>query len=156
MWQVLNCTLSVRKLRELASYNLLALHMESTTEQVDDCSVNDQQYGTSDGPGSGEADDHKSGSGSSCAATQSLFNKLRAPRQSDLTWKRKVRQNPSCVPTWLKKPSCSTNPKTVSPSNRARAFGEEQIYVSAGKLFSGTCREEPSPKLSIIKNRVVR
>ena len=100
MWRVLNCTLTLSKLRDhLASYNLRALEMESSTKQVDDCSVNEQQYSTNDGCGGDEADDHESRSGSSCAAAQSLLDKLRALRQSDLTRKRKVKQNPSRVPT---------------------------------------------------------
>ena len=63
-WRVLNSTLTLSKLRDhLASYSLRALDMESSTKQVDDCSVNEQQYSTSDGRGGDdgdEADDHES------------------------------------------------------------------------------------------------
>ena len=77
------------------------------------------------------------------------------PKRSDLTRKRKIRQNQSThVTSWVKKPTCVTNPKTVTPAAQAKAFQEEQIVVSAGKLFCSACWEELSTKLSIIKNHI--
>ena len=81
-------------------------------------------------------------------AVQSFLSKLRTPKRSDLTRKRTVRQN-LYTGTRVKRPSCSTNPKTVSIATRAKDFQEEHIVVSAGKLFCGVCREELSTKLSI-------
>ena len=85
----------------------------------------------------------------------SLLSQLRAPTQSDLMRKRKVRTNePPHTGARKKKPSCSTDPKGVSAVQRAKEFSGEMITVSAGNLFCSACREELSLKLSIIKGHV--
>ena len=85
----------------------------------------------------------------------SLLSQLRAPTQSDLMRKRKVRTNePPHTGARKKKPTCSTDPKGVSAVQRAKEFSGEMITVSAGNLFCSACREELSLKLSIIKGHV--
>ena len=83
---------------------------------------------------------------------QTFLNKLRAPRRSELTRKRKVRVTSSGYRK--KKPACSTDPTSVSPTHRARDFPHECLIVSAGKLFCSACREELSLKRSIVKAHV--
>ena len=70
--------------------------------------------------------------------TSSWFDKLKAPRSSDLARKRKIHPNP---PPVGKKRSHTTNtgkrnydPKKVSPSERVREFPAENLTVSGGKL----------------------
>ena len=46
---------------------------------------------------------------------QSLLSQLRVPRRSDLTHLRKVRQN-AAKRTQKSKPSCSTDPASISPA----------------------------------------
>ena len=87
-----------------------------------------------------------------------LFNRLRAPSQSELMRKRKVRVNrvnrPPHTGVRKTKPACSTDPKSVSVVQRVREFSGEMLIDSAGKLFCSACREELSLKLSIVKNHV--
>lgn len=82
---------------------------------------------------------------------QSFLDKLRPARHSDLTRKRVIRHN---VRVRTKKPTCSTDPKSVTPSQRVKAFPNESLTVSAGKLFCTACREEVSLKQSIIKHHI--
>ena len=89
---------------------------------------------------------------------QSFLSRFRAPRRSDLTRKRKVCQNTDrgVLTLTKKKPSCSTDPTSVTQSQRDREFPEEALTVSAGKLFCTACREEVSLKRSIIKDALKR
>ena len=88
-------------------------------------------------------------------AVPSLLDRLRAPQKSDLTRKRSLQKNPAPGESQRKKrPSCSTNPKSVTPFSRVREFPNENPRVSAGKLFCTACREEISLKRSIIANHV--
>ena len=75
-------------------------------------------------------------------------NNFRAPKRTELTRKRAIRHMP-----YRKKstPSCSSDPKSVTPTQRVREFPKEELTQSAGKLFCNACREELSLKLSIIK-----
>ena len=83
----------------------------------------------------------------------SLLSQLRAPRRSDLTCPRKIQQN-ATKRTQKSKPSCSTDPASISPAERVREFPNEALTVSAGKLFCSACREEVSLKRSIIKSHI--
>ena len=83
-----------------------------------------------------------------------FLSKFKAPKQSDLARKRKIRRNPARPRTRKMKPSCSTDPKSVTPSQRIKEFAEEPFIVSAGKLFCTGCREEVSLKHSIVKNHI--
>ena len=49
------------------------------------------------------------------------------------------------------KPSCSTEPKLVTPMQQVREFPREELTHSASNLFCNACREKLSLKLSIIK-----
>ena len=84
----------------------------------------------------------------------SLLDKLRPPNKSDLTRKRKILRNRSHQGKCLKHPKCSSNPKSVTPLQRVREFGDKKLIVSAGKLFCETCREELSLRNSTIKNHI--
>ena len=55
-----------------------------------------------------------------------LLDRLRAPQPSDLTPVGKKRHQPSKI---------SHDPKSVSPHQRLREFANENLTVSAGKLF---------------------
>ena len=96
------------------------------------------------------------GSGTSNSPmSPSLLDHLKAPLRSELTRKRAIRKNPSATQSQRKKrPSCSTDPKSASPSSRVREFPNEHLAVSAGKLFCDGCREELSLKRSIIANHI--
>ena len=92
---------------------------------------------------------------SSSDAVPSLLSRLRAPSQSEIMRKRKVRvNNPPHTGGRKKKPACSTDPKSVSVVQRVNKFPGEMLTNSAGKLFCSACREELSLKLSIVKNHV--
>ena len=65
----------------------------------------------------------------------SLLSILRAPTQSNLMRKWKVRTNELPHTGTQKKPPCSTDPKRGSAAQRAREFSGEIITFSAGKLF---------------------
>ena len=82
----------------------------------------------------------------------SLLSQVRAPRKSDLTRPRKIQQN-ATKRTRKSKPSCSTDPASISPAERVREFPNKALTVSAGKLFCSACREV-SLKRSIIKSHI--
>ena len=65
----------------------------------------------------------------------SLLSQLRAPTQSDLMQKRKVRTNePPHTGARKKKPTCSTDPKGVSAVQRANEFsGEPVLFRLSGR-----------------------
>ena len=66
----------------------------------------------------------------------SLLNRLRAPSQSELMRKRKVRVNrPPHIAARKKKTACSTEPKSVSVVQRVKELSSEMLIDSAGKLF---------------------
>ena len=50
-------------------------------------------------------------------------------------------------------PSIS-EPRTVTPLQRAKEFTGEQLVVSSGKLFCNPCREELRLKSSSVKNHL--
>ena len=85
--------------------------------------------------------------------TRSLASVLQKATPSTLCRKRAVRKNP---PKGVKRKvsSCSTDPKSVKPTQRCKEFADEPFTVSGGKLFCVTCREELSLKRSIIKNHI--
>ena len=76
----------------------------------------------------------------SSSAVVSLLERLKAPKKSDLTRKRKIFTNPPREPgTRKKRPSCSSNPKSVTPAQRVREFPNECFTVSARTLFCDAC-----------------
>ena len=78
---------------------------------------------------------------------------FRAPKCTELTRKRAIRHTVTPSP-YKKKPSCTTDPKSVTPMQRVREFSNEELTQSAGKLFCNACLEELSLKLSIIKHHI--
>lgn len=88
----------------------------------------------------------------------SFISTLKSPTQSNLCRKRKIFTNPVrsnfSKRTNRSKPHCSTDPKSIKPSQRVKEFDNEHLKVSAGKLFCSACREELSSKKSIVKNHV--
>ena len=105
----------------------MATSSTSTATSVEQTTSDCDEIESSDGPSSN---------------VQTFLNKLHAPRQSELTRKRKVRVTSSGYRK--KKPACSTDPTSVSPTHRARNFPHECLIVSVGKLFCSACREELS------------
>ena len=53
-----------------------------------------------------------------------------------------------------KRPSCSSNPKSVTPSQRVKEFPNECLTVSARTLFCEACRQEVSLRHCIVKNHI--
>ena len=84
---------------------------------------------------------------------ESLLAQLRAPRKSDLTEPRKIRQNVG-TQTRKSKPSCNTDPASIGPAKRMREFPNEPFTVSAGNLFCSACRDEVSLKISTIRSHI--
>jgi len=76
------------------------------------------------------------------AAVVSLLYRLKAPTKSEMTRKRKIFTNPPReLGTRKKRPSCSSNPKSVTPAQRVREFPNECFTVSARTLFCDACRQ---------------
>ena len=90
--------------------------------------------------------------GSAASESANILDRLRAPRESDLARKRKVKANPP-----VSKKKCRTatgEPKSVSPSERVQKYPNESLVLSGGSLFCSACREEVSLKSSIIFNHI--
>ena len=87
--------------------------------------------------------------GTSESSEASLLSVLRAPTPSELARKRNVSSNP---PRGAKrsKGSSSNDPKGISPFDRVKQYPDQQLIVSAGKLFCRACKEELSLKKSVI------
>ena len=110
---------------------------------------------TSEPGDASECSEPGSSSASVSDVVPSLLDRLRAPSQSEIMRKRKVRLNrPPHTGARKKKPACSTDPISVSVVQRVREFPRKMLIDSAGKLFCSACREELSLKLSIVKNHI--
>ena len=104
--------------------------------------VNSDESGSTDDEETTEARDTTTSEASSNTAI-SLLDRLKAPKKSVLTRKRKIFTNPQREPgTRKKRPSCSSNPKSVMPAQRVREFPNECFTVSARTLFCEACRQE--------------
>ena len=90
---------------------------------------------------------------SDAANVQSLMSVLKAPKHSELSRSRRIAVNPK-RPKRVSASGSSSDPQSVSPSQRAREFSSEYIGVSGGKLFCKACREELSLKKSTIEKHV--
>jgi len=91
---------------------------------------------------------------SSSSSIPSLLSVLRAPRLSDLTRKRKTQTNRGKRKKIRPSSSATSDPKGVKPQDRVKKFPDEQLSVSAGKLFCKACREELSVKSSSLSNHL--
>ena len=100
------------------------------------------------GPSASATVDNEAVPGHSFLAT------LHCPQPATIARKRKVAINP---PPRGKRRSAARgtfDPKSVTPSQRVREFPDEQLTVSAGKLFCQACREELSTKISVLKTHI--
>ena len=113
-------------------------------------------------PGPSETDDgyinddsSTSGMSSDASSVYSLLSRLRSPTPSELSRKRKIRQNPP-PPSGIKrgKGHTAADPKSISPADRVKSFPNECLTVSCNKLFCRSCREEVALKKSIIEMHI--
>ena len=89
----------------------------------------------------------------SSSTASSLLDRLRSPRPSDLARKRQVKCNP---PRGSRrgKGKVTADPKTVSPSDRVKAYPGENFTVNKKNLFCRGCREELALKKSVIEHHI--
>ena len=83
----------------------------------------------------------------------SLLDKLKRPTPADIARRRKVKVNPPPSNKRRCRGSTSSSPKSITPQQRVREFGEP-LTISNGYLFCRACREQISTKLSVIKNHL--
>ena len=112
----------------------------------------ESSFGDDDQETTGERDTTTSEASSSTVV--SLLERLKAPNKSELTRKRKIFTNPREHGMRKKRPSCFSNPKSVTPSQRVKEFPNECLTVSARTLFCEACRQEVSLRRSIVKNHI--
>ncbi len=69
-------------------------------------------------------------------SVHNLLDRLKCPKSSDLSRKRKIRSNP---PKGKKrsKGAVATEPKSVAPSQRVKEFSNECLKVNLGKMTAG-------------------
>ena len=112
---------------------------ETSVETVDLAYSEEEQEGQS----------HSSSGPSSANTMPTLLSVLRAPQPSDLMRPHQVKRNP---PLGKKRHiQTSSDPKSVLPKQRLKEFPDEALTVSAGKLFCTACREELTPKETVLK-----
>lgn len=122
--------------------------VETFSEESDSFISNgDDQAGTS-----GERDTTTSEESSS-ATVVSLLERLKEPKKLELTRKRKNIQIPKGQECVKRHPSCSSNPKSVTASQRVKKFPNEFVTVSLRTLLCEACRQEVSLRRSIIKKK---
>ena len=87
------------------------------------------------------------------AIQQILLSQLKEPTQSDICQKCSVASNPlRCKHTKQSSgSSCTSDPASVSPQQKAKESSSEFIGVSESKLFSTVCLVELSRKKSSIQ-----
>ena len=73
-------------------------------------------------------------SSSDCEGSREAANSLLSKLRGETIWSH-VKKEDQAKPVY----ACYINPKTVTPAAWAKAFQEEQIVVSAGKLFCSAC-----------------
>ena len=99
--------------------------------------------------------DKQSAPSSSTAVT--ILDALKAPRLSDFTRKRKVDCNPPPRGKRRARGEGTSEPKTVSASQRVNEFSGECLVTTgkgAGKLFCSACRGELSLRKNIIVSHI--
>ena len=90
-------------------------------------------------------------SSTSDSAITSLLGRLRSPQPSDLARKRKIVTNRPPIGKKRGKGHTATDPKSVSPAERVKAYPNEPLTVNNKKLFCSGCREQLSLKKSSIE-----
>ena len=83
-----------------------------------------------------------------------LLDRLRAPQPSDLARSRQLKRNPPVGKKRHQPSKTSHDPKSVSLHQRLREFANENLTVSACKLFCMGCREELGLKVTVIKQHL--
>ena len=83
-----------------------------------------------------------------------LMDRLKSPTPADIARPRKIQKNDPPRGQRKCRGSSSSDPKSVTPSQRVREFDKEALVVSHGHLFCSACREQLSVKRSVIKNHV--
>ena len=96
-----------------------------------------------------------SDSESTISNTVSLLDRLKCPRPSELSRNRKVHCNPP-PPKGKKRSSGERglNDPHVPPSKRVSEYPNEQLVVSAGRLFCRACREILSLKRRTVESHI--
>ena len=83
--------------------------------------------------------------------SSSFLESLKSPMPSEQGRKQKTKVNPlhnKCASRSL------SEPKSISPAQRAKEYPAEPFNVSSGKLFCYGCREEVNLKSTVINNRI--
>ena len=130
---------------EMAKNEDIEVVSEHSSDDTDSC---DNQDETTD------LDRSTSGTTSETPELRNFLDRFSAPKQSEFTRKRKIRRNTPKTRKRKSKPTCSNDPKSVTPAQRVLQFPNEEFTRSAGKLFCNACREEVSLKVSIIKMHI--
>ena len=86
------------------------------------------------------------------AVVVSLMDRLKSPTPADIARPRKIQKNDPPRGQCKCRGSSSSDPKSVTPSQRVREFDKEALVVSHGHLFCSACREQLSVKRSVIKS----
>lgn len=133
--------------------------ISSDNDESDECDnssdleITEERIAEADGGTDSEQGNELTSSSSS--SVPSLLSVLRAPRLSDLVRKRKTQtNNPGKRKKTRSSSSAASDPKGVKPQDRVKKFPDEQLSVSAGKLFCKACREELSLKSSSLTNHL--
>ena len=127
--------------------------MESRSHSSSECSDDLQELDIESGATSTSLPETTTSSEASTSTASSLLDRLRSPQPSDLARKRHVKSNPPRG-SWKGKGKVTADPKSVSPSDRVKAYPGENFIVSNKKLFCRGCREELALKKSIVENHI--
>ena len=130
-----------------------AVFMESRSHSSSECSDDLQELDIESGATSTSLPQTTTSSEASTSTASSLLDRLRSPQPSDLARKRHVKSNP---PRGGRKGKgkVTADPKSVSPSDRVKAYPRENFIVSNKKVFCRGCREELALKKSIVENYI--
>lgn len=85
---------------------------------------------------------------SSGSTVVSLLDRLRRPTAAEIKTNQPPKGKRKCRGT------LSSDPKSITPSQRVSEYKQEPFTVSGGHLFCSACREELSLKRSIISNHI--
>ena len=150
---------------------LVALNDSNSDTCVSDCSIEDRidedfeeeiesEFGSGTPSTVSCYASEISTSTSSCNSTvPSLLAVLHAPKLSEISRKRKTYSNTNSTRGGKRRKnrgssSSASEPKNIKPQQRLKKYPNEQLDISAGKLFCKACREELSLKCSSIVNHI--
>ena len=129
---------------------------ESVPLELDDKDVSDSELEVeSIDDGSSTTSGSETSSVTVSSGQTSVVSLLTRLRSSELSRKRKIKQN--VPPTGLKKGKgrAAGNPKNISPGERVTTYSGEPFIVNPNKnIFCSACREELSTKKSIIEMHI--